>query len=176
MKKPRITLFNIAVAFLLIAILLFAGLLLFVNPGKHKPVKRPVSAEQSEPSPVFRKEGELSFIKTNGKKIATIDIEVADNEAERVQGLMYRDSMGERNGMIFLFPEEDTLSFWMKNTRIPLDIIYVNREKEIVHIARNTTPYSLAQIPSKQPAMYVVEVNAGFTERYLISVGDMIHF
>ena len=84
--------------------------------------------------------------------------------------------MPEYAGMLFLFQTEEPLNFWMKNTRFSLDIIYISSERKIVSIARNTKPYSLDQIPSFKPALYVVEVNAGFAKRHGIKEGDLVAF
>ena len=89
---------------------------------------------------------------------------------------MYRDTMAENNGMLFLMETEEPQTFWMKNTIISLDIIYVDSNKRIVSISRNCKPYSLDQIPSAKPALYVVEVIAGYTAKYGIKTGDMISF
>jgi len=113
--------------------------------------------------------------KTN-ETIATIDIEVADDDAEREQGLMYRDSMPENAGMLFLMGTEELQAFWMKNTIIPLDIMFVNSERRIVSINRNCKPYSLDQVPSGKPAIFVVEVNGGYAEKLGLKVGDLISF
>jgi uncharacterized membrane protein (UPF0127 family) len=128
-------------------------------------------------TPVFRKDGELKFVdsKTYGE-IVRIDVEVADDENERMQGLMYRESLPEFAGMLFLMGVEEPQSFWMKNTKVPLDIIYVNSDNVIVTICRNTRPYSLDQVLSEKPALYVVEVNAGFAAKHGIKTGDKIIF
>ncbi len=132
---------------------------------------------KSVKEPEFRKEGELEFRKTDGKtQIRKIDIEIADNDRERELGLMYRKSMDDVKGMLFIFDVEEPQSFWMKNTIIPLDIIYVNSAMEIVKIHKNTTPFSESSIPSGKPATYVVEVAGGFTDRYGIAEGDKILF
>jgi uncharacterized membrane protein (UPF0127 family) len=89
---------------------------------------------------------------------------------------MYRDSMAENVGMLFLMGIEELQAFWMKNTILPLDIMFVDSERRIVSIHRNCKPYSLDQIPSGKPAIFVVEVNAGYTEKYGIKVGDLISF
>ncbi len=125
----------------------------------------------------FVKEGELVFFNKEGsKKIKKIDIEIADNEQEKMQGLMYRKYMPDTCGMLFIFDKEEPQSFWMKNTIIPLDIIFVDKNGKIVSIQKNTTPYSEKSIPSYKPAMFVVEVNAGFCDRYDIKQGDYISF
>ncbi len=122
----------------------------------------------------FIKNGELTFIKKDGEFITKIEIEIADNDAKRAQGLMYRDKMKFNRGMLFIFPKEDIQSFWMKNTTLPLDIIFVNKNSEIIKIHKNTTPYSLESYPSGKPAQFVVEVNAGFTDKFNIVEGDKI--
>jgi uncharacterized membrane protein (UPF0127 family) len=87
---------------------------------------------------------------------------------------MFRENMKEEEGMLFLFPAEEYQSFYMKNTIMPLDIIFVNAKKQIVKIHKNTTPYSEASLPSMKPSIYVVEVIAGFTDKYKIQEGDII--
>lgn len=112
----------------------------------------------------------------NQDTIKMIGIEVASDEYERERGLMYRRSMADSLGMLFVFNEEEPQSFWMKNTSISLDIIYVNKEYQIVTIQKYTQPYSYLSIPSYKPAMYVVETNAGFYDRYKIEIGDRIYY
>ena len=177
--KKKITLFRIAVSLILITILSMSALLIFFRPTS-KPIHRVLPNTDTiteTPHPVFRKDGELVFRK-DGKsnKQVKIDIEIADDEPERIQGLMYRDSMPEFAGMLFMFPVEEPLDFWMKNTHISLDIMYVSSDMRIVSIASNTIPYSQEQIPSIKPAQFVVEVNAGFAARHGIKKGDYIQF
>ncbi len=128
--------------------------------------------------PPFIKEGRLTF----GSKDSTgtflpkisIDIEVAASPQETSRGLMYRQSMDEMQGMLFIFQEMEEQSFWMKNTYISLDILYVDDKGKIVSIQENATPLSEDLLPSFQPAQYVVEVNGGFCKRNGIGVGDWI--
>lgn len=127
--------------------------------------------------PPFVKEGELVFLKGDGKTvIKSIDAEIADNDDERTQGLMYRKSMDDSKGMLFIFQREEHQSFWMKNTIMSLDIMYINSNKEIVKIYKSTTPFSENSLPSEKPATYVVEVAAGFSDRYGVKEGDKINF
>ena len=84
--------------------------------------------------------------------------------------------MNNSQAMLFIFDVEEPQAFWMKNTIIPLDIIYVNSNKEIVSIAANTEPYSEKSLPSGRPAIYVVEVNGGFCDQYGIAAGSKISF
>lgn len=122
----------------------------------------------------FTKEGELTFQNEEGEFKAKIDIEIADDMVERAVGLMYRENMDMNKGMLFIFPEETWQSFWMKNTVLPLDIIFINKKMEIVTIHKNTTPFSEQSYPSTEPAIYVVEVNAGYTDQFNIFEGDKI--
>ena len=122
---------------------------------------------------MFKKNGELTFNDPSGTLI-TIDIQIARTEFDRQLGLMFRKSMNENQGMLFIFPDNRIRSFWMRNTEIPLDIIFVDSAKTILNIARNTIPYSDNSYSSSGPAKYVVEVNGGFTDRHNIAHGDKI--
>ncbi|HNW71110.1 MAG TPA: DUF192 domain-containing protein [Bacteroidales bacterium] len=155
---------------------LTALILIFVISPSQKVKKNPYTVTQQEPvEPVFRKDGTLKF-EINRKKTKTITIEIADNDEERTQGLMYRKSMPDSCGMLFIFDVMQPLSFWMKNTRIPLDIIYIDKDFSIVNIAENTEPFSEVSIPSGKDAMYVVEVNAGFCKKNNIVAGTKISY
>ncbi|HEX7357476.1 MAG TPA: DUF192 domain-containing protein [Ignavibacteriaceae bacterium] len=122
----------------------------------------------------FTKEGELTFTDSLGVLKAKIDLEIADNEYERQLGLMNRKEMKENEGMLFIFPVQQLESFWMRNTLISLDMIFVNDQKKIVTIHKNTKILSDTSYPSTEPVMYVVEVIAGFTDKYNIRIGDKI--
>ncbi len=119
----------------------------------------------------FKKEGELTFNDSTGNSIVKIDIEIADNDYERQLGLMNRESMEEHQGMLFIFPVERYQSFWMLNTLFSLDMIFINKDNEIVTIHKNTEPLSQQSYPSSKPATYVLEVVAGFTDKYGIKEG-----
>jgi hypothetical protein len=122
----------------------------------------------------FKKQGEVTFISSEKEFISNIDIEIAEDDVSRSQGLMYRQKMKENQGMFFVFLVEEFQSFWMRNTVMPLDIIYVNKQNEIVKIHRNAEPYDESSYPSLAPAIYVIEVNAGYTDVYNIKEGDKI--
>lgn len=131
----------------------------------------------AEKGPQFKKEGVLYFLsKVNNDTLRQIDIELATNDQERAQGLMDRKSMSDTQGMLFIFPHEEEQSFWMKNTYISLDIIYINEKKEIVSVQKYTTPLSEESLPSFKKAQYVLEVNAGFCDKYHIAYGDKISY
>ena len=122
----------------------------------------------------FTPEGVLDFVRADSSIITRIVIELAESPEEQAQGLMYRRSLPDRGGMLFVDPEESMRSFWMKNTALSLDILFVDANGEIVNIAKRTTPFSEDFITSTGPAQYVVEVRAGFTDRYGITENDRI--
>ena len=107
----------------------------------------------------------------------TFSVEIADTQGEHALGLMYRDSMPADHGMIFLFPNEAPRSFWMKNTRIPLDIMYFDKDLKLVSISADTPPCRVSNCPSyssKAPAQYVLELNAGLAASLGVKVGDQL--
>ncbi|MCF8460022.1 MAG: DUF192 domain-containing protein [Flavobacteriales bacterium] len=127
-------------------------------------------------SPQFKKEGELYLVKAAGDTIRKIDIEIADIESERTIGLMHRRAMPDTQGMLFIFDEEEPRSFWMHNTLIGLDILYIKQNGEIESIAKYCVPKSDKSIPSKGPATYVLELIEGFCDIHGVAVGDKIDF
>jgi uncharacterized protein len=177
MQKDRRT--YIAPIIVFSVVVAFTALMNLLFHGWEKVTDRhifPLYAHAAD-EPRFTKEGELTFLsKTDRKKIITIDIEIADNAYEREKGLMYRHALPDNAGMLFIFEQSGPLSFWMRNTYIPLDIIFADKNRQIVTIQKNTNPLSYAQIPSKRNAKYVVEVNSGFCNKYGIAVGDYISF
>lgn len=124
----------------------------------------------------FQREGHLTFIQ-DGDSTVTIDIEIADSDSARERGMMQREGFpNDRSGMLFLFPEEEPRSFWMSNTPVALDIIFVDADSQIVNIAKYTTPFSSEQIQSGDPAKFVVETPAGFADSYGLIEGDRIRW
>jgi len=167
-QKQLITIFAIILAMGIIAIVYYA------NKTKEKPVET-MTPKTEEPG--FTKQGELSFTSAADQKVMqTISIEFARDEYSREKGLMYRRSMDEKQGMLFLFDDNAPRSFWMKNTYISLDIIYIGEDKKIVSIQKSALPLSEESLPSYKNAMYVLEVIAGFTDKYNIKEGDGISF
>jgi uncharacterized membrane protein (UPF0127 family) len=104
----------------------------------------------------------------------SVAVEIANTPQKRAFGLMFRKDLSESQGMLFLFPREEPLSFWMKNTPLPLDIIFISSAHTIVSIAANTTPFSEAPLPSVGPAQFVLEVNAGFCQKHGITAGARV--
>lgn len=126
-------------------------------------------------TPKFRKDSELEFLKKN-EIVYKIDIEIADDFDERAVGMMYRKEMKEDKGMLFIFSKPENQGFWMKNTYIPLDLMYIDSNFKIVTIHENTVPLSLKSLSSGVKVKYVLEVNAGFCKRHNIKEGSLIKF
>lgn len=127
--------------------------------------------------PKFKPEGNLVFLDSlTTDTLIEIVIELAIEPEEVQYGMMYRKSMGPLTGMLFFMGVEDLQSFWMKNTYVPLDIIYINNKKEVVSIQKNTKPLSEESLPSKWPASMVLEVTAGFSDEHGIGKGTKIRF
>ncbi|MDO6598189.1 DUF192 domain-containing protein [Oceanihabitans sp. 2_MG-2023] len=125
----------------------------------------------------FTKEGDLTIYKAATDSIVTrLNIEIADTDYDVQTGLMYRNTMKENQAMLFAFPTMRERFFYMKNTRIPLDLIYLDNNKHIVSFQENAVPFDEASLPSRVPAQYVLEVNAGLAEKWLLEVGDRIEY
>jgi uncharacterized protein len=160
--KSKISLQKIVIAVLALAVI---GFFIVNNFITHEPKVEYYT---------FTKEGELTFIDSLGTLKSKIDLEIADTEYERELGLMNRNQMEENEGMLFIFPDLNIRSFWMRNTLISLDMIFINEQKKIVTIHKNTKILSDTSYPSSQASMYVVEVLSGYTDRHNIQVGDKI--
>ena len=116
-----------------------------------------------------------TWVELKGKRFA---VEVADDAAKRERGLMFRDSLAADSGMIFIHDQEEPLAYWMKNTRIPLDILYFDHTRKLVSAQQRVPPCSLGdQCPpfaSTGPALYVLELNAGAAESLGVRAGDQL--
>lgn len=105
------------------------------------------------------------------------NVELAITDEERTLGLMSRNSLDRNKGMLFIFNEEGMYPFWMKDTLIPLDIIWINQNKEVVFISENTQPCKEDLCPTVNPnqkARYVLEINAGISKEIGLKVGDKV--
>ena len=103
--------------------------------------------------------------------VVTFSAEVADDEESRARGLMRRTDLPRDHGMLFVYPSARQVAFWMKDTPLPLDIIFINRRGGVCGVARDTTPFSLEHIPSGCAAQTVFEVNAGVADEVGVTVG-----
>ncbi len=128
-------------------------------------------------NPEFSKDGELFFLKKNTNEvIGKIDIEISYDEAEAETGMMHRNILGEDQGMLFILEKNIERSFWMKNTLIPLDIIFADSSKQIFKIYKEAKPLSEELIHSDKPVKCTIEVKAGYCERLGIQEGDTIRY
>ena len=103
-----------------------------------------------------------------------ISVEIADSPEEREVGLMNRESMPEDAGMLFDFGESRPVTMWMKNTLIPLDMVFINEGGRVVRVAAHAQPLSLELIPSDKPVRYVLELNGGAAADYGVKIGDRL--
>lgn len=105
------------------------------------------------------------------------NIEIVSSQEKLSNGLMFRESLDENSGMLFIFPEENSHNFWMKNTLIPLDIIWINTDKEIIFIQHNAQPCLKEPceiFTSDEKALYVLEINSGISEKIGLEVGEKV--
>jgi uncharacterized membrane protein (UPF0127 family) len=154
----------------ILSLLLLGGFFMSCKEKAPSPAAKQVNTPPIE----FKKEGEAYLTKTNGDTISRLEIEIADDPYQRETGLMYRKSLGENRGMLFIFENEAQRGFYMKNTHIPLDLIFLDANFRIVSISKNATPQSLQTIPSNEPAQYVLEVNAGLSDTWKLETGDSL--
>ena len=103
-------------------------------------------------------------------------LELAKTQEEQIKGLMQRSSLDQDKGMLFIFEEEAIYPFWMKNTLVPLDILWINSNNEIIYIARNVQPCKeqCFSISPNNNARYVLEINANLSEKYDFNIGDRL--
>ena len=106
----------------------------------------------------------------------SFQVEIADTPAKREMGLQYRKDLAADRGMIFLFPNESQQTFWMKNTPISLDMIFINRDRKIVGIVEQATPFTLDSRSVDGVSQYVLEINGGLAQKYGFKKGDSVRF
>lgn len=116
---------------------------------------------------------DVTIIKANGEKVV-IQSEIAKSGRETSIGMMFRDSVPEKTGMLFLFDELEEHVFWMKNTFVPLDIIFVGEDKKVIHIHKMAKPMVLDPIPSKGKVFAVLEIAGGQADSFGLAVGDQL--
>ncbi len=116
----------------------------------------------------------LQIVSASGEQ-HTLNVELAITPESREQGLMFREQLPEDSGMLFFFPHEQRTGFWMKNTFIPLDMIFIKSDGTISSIHRGAVPHDMTSIYSIEPVRAVLEVNAGVADRLGINPGDKIH-
>ena len=124
-------------------------------------------------------EGELSYPRSSlviatGARAIKFDVELALNDVERSRGLMFRDKLGPYEGMLFDFHQEAPVSFWMKNTLIPLDMVFIAADGTVKHVHANAVPLSTDAVPSRYPVRAVLEINGGSAALLGIKPGDKV--
>jgi len=118
----------------------------------------------------------VTFHDGRTKELCRFEAEVAVTPEQQARGLMFRASMRRRTGMLFINDRDDMHYFWMKNTYIPLDMIFINGRYEVVHVHKGARPRDETQISSRYPARYILEVNAGEAKECFIAPGVTVRF
>jgi len=172
--------------------LLAVTALLLACPGEGKPPPPPPAAPVVAPPPAPPKpvvtditaedyamprlpHGTVTLLGAGGKKLP-IDAEVAASRDARTRGLMWRYALAEGTGMLFIFSREQPLSFWMRNTLIPLDMLFIDAKGKIVSVVENAEPRTLSSRPSTGPATYVLELPGGYSARHGVKAGSQVTF
>jgi uncharacterized membrane protein (UPF0127 family) len=119
---------------------------------------------------------QVAIIGADNSPRATVKVEIADKPDTRELGLMYRKHLDDDAGMLFIFPEPTTAQFWMKNTVIPLDMLFAGPSGKVLGIVVNAQPYSEALLGGFDSTLYVLEVNGGYAAKHHIVVGDRLEF
>lgn len=155
--------------FLLILIVLWTGC---GEPSPETAAPAPPTEAVNIP---FRKDGTLTLSR-DGEVYRTLDIEIAETDSSRNRGLMQRDSLPEDSGMLFIFDREEEQGFWMANTPLALDLIFLREDGSILSIAKYVQPMRTETVQSNGRAMYVLEVVAGYSDSIGIIEGDVMAF
>ncbi len=142
-------------------------------PPPPRPKQTDVTAQDYEPPRLPRATVTLAGAKGEPLKV---EVEVAATHAARTRGLMWRYALPEGTGMLFIFTPQQPLSFWMRNTLIPLDMIFIDEAGKVVSIAENAEPRTLTSRPSAKPAKYVLEVPGGWSAKHKVKAGDAVRF
>ncbi len=121
---------------------------------------------------ILFKRANLKIETKNGPVL--LNVEVADTEPKREQGLMFRRKLGQGEGMVFLFDDEHEITMWMKNTYIPLDMVFIGADWRIVNIAYSAEPFSTDIISSMRPASRVIEIEAGQAKKLGLAIGNAV--
>ncbi len=128
------------------------------------------------PTIAFTKEGTIQLFKQKSDTLITsFDVEIAETDYETETGLMYRERLDENHAMFFVFPQEGMHSFYMKNTLIPLDIIFLKADSTIASFQKNAKPFDETGLSSGVPVKFVLEINAGLADRWSLAEGDRIN-
>lgn len=152
--------------------LLLVGLAACSSCQKTEPADAPEAARAVPSTPVLPK---VHLARADGTE-ASVTVEVVRGEEELRRGLMHRRHLAPDRGMLFLMGEERVHTFWMKNTYIPLDMIFIGKDLTVAGIVRDVPPETLEQRYVDAPSVYVLEVNAGWTAKHGIDAGAKVRF
>lgn len=132
---------------------------------------------QHEKEPLVFEKATVQIVSPQDDAIkAELTVEIADNDAKRMRGLMYRTELADDAGMLFLFPVRKRISMWMANTSLSLDMIFIDERGVVREIVENTVPFSHDEIRSKESVSGVLEVKAGVSERLNLQPGDRLEY
>ena len=145
---------------------------LFGACGENRTAERRPDSSASEEIP-FRADGRLQIVRGD-EVLADLEIEIADDDSSRTRGMMQRTDLPGDRGMLFIFPDEEDRGFWMANTPLSLDLIFIDADSTIVSIAKYMRPLSPQDVPSNGPARFVLEVIAGNADTIGIVEGDRV--
>ena len=123
-----------------------------------------------------RRRGEPEVVLTTRAGELHVKVEIARNDPERQRGLMYREKLEPGRGMIFLFDHPEPLKFWMKNTYIPLDMIFIGADKHVVYVEENAEPLTLQSRGPSEDTQFVLEVPGGWSRAHGVERGVAVRF
>lgn len=165
----------------IVLLLALAGWLFITVIGpkrsNRKSSNRPTTTHSQPIEPLFNHEGNLWIMDSTGTDtVETLAVEFAQSPEEIQYGMMYRKHVNDTTGMLFFMPDERPQSFWMRNTYVSLDLIYINSNLEIVSMQENAEPLNERSLPSTYPALYVLEVKGGHAANHGIRPGMKVGF
>lgn len=155
--------------------LLFALLVIMVVGGCEPPQEAVDETSETVSDIAFRVDGSLDIMR-DGQTLQSLGIEIADTDESRQKGMMERTTFPADTGMLFLMEQERVQQFWMGNTPLSLDLIFISADSQVVDIAKQAEPYSPEPIISRVPALYVLEVPGGFADVNGIVEGDQVRW
>lgn len=153
--------------------ILLSGLLVFSACRNNTP---PEPATRVEPEAVNRPTHPTVVLHLRSGSALNVDVEVARTPAVRTRGLMFRREMAEEHGMIFMFPQAEHQVFWMHNTILPLDMVFIRPDMTILGIVKNARPETDDQREVPGDSQFVLEVNGGYADRHHLAAGDRVEF
>ena len=167
------SLFSCALCFALGAFLLSLGCTSHGAEGGDDKAA-PASEVETSLNPPLPQKGSVEIFRKGGGEAIRVEVEIASNDRDRARGLMYRRSLPQMSGMLFAFKSEEVLSFWMENTFIPLDMLFIRRDGTIAGIVENASPLTRTSRRIDSPTSFVLEVNGGFCASHGIAAGDRV--